>query len=157
MGKARLKAQIVQPEDIAYIWEQVAPLLEKTKEHSEGELETDDFLEPLTHGDMQLWIATEENEMHSAMVTQIVTYPQKQILRIISIAGSDFKKLYEFNDMVESFAVKTGCTGMELWGRKGWKKLLPDWESNYIVYDRGYLGLHSTLVRKTVLHSKPGL
>ena len=42
-----MKAQIVQPEDIAYIWDQVAPLLERTKEHSEGELETDDFLEPL--------------------------------------------------------------------------------------------------------------
>ena len=133
MGKARLKAQIVQPEDIPYIWDKVAPLLERTKEHSEGELETDDFLEPLTHGDMQLWIATEDSKMHSVMVTQIVPYPQKKILRVISIAGSDFKRLYEFNDMIESFATNAGCTGMELWGRKGWKKLLPDWESNYIV------------------------
>ena len=33
MGKARLKAQIVQPEDIAYIWEEVAPLLEKVKDY----------------------------------------------------------------------------------------------------------------------------
>ena len=103
-----MKAHIVQPEDIAYIWELVAPLLERSKEHSVGELETDDFLEPLTHGDMQLWIATEDQKMHSAMVTQIVPYPQKQVLRVISIAGSDFKKLYEFNDMVESFAIKTG-------------------------------------------------
>ena len=136
MGKARLKAQIVQPEDIAYIWEEVAPLLERVKEHSEGEHEPDDLLEPLTHADMQLWIATEDQKMHSAMVTQIVPYPQKQVLRVISIAGSDFKKLYEFNDMVESFAIRAGCSGMELWGRKGWKKLLPDWESNYIVYSK---------------------
>ena len=35
-----MKAHIVQPEDIAYIWEQVAPLLDRVKEHSEGELET---------------------------------------------------------------------------------------------------------------------
>ena len=103
---------------------------------TQGEFEADDYLESLTHGDMQLWIATEDNNMHSAMVTQIVPYPQKQILRVILIAGSDFKRLYEFNDMVESFAIKTGCSGMELWGRKGWKKLLPDWESNYIVYTK---------------------
>ena len=125
-----MKAQIVQPEDIAYIWEEVSPLIEMARKHSEGELETDDFLEPLTHGDMQLWIATEDNNMHSAMVTQIVPYPQKQILRVILIAGSDFKRLYEFNDMIESFAIRTGCSAMELWGRKGWKKMLPDWESN---------------------------
>ena len=136
MDISRLKAQIVQPEDIAYIWEDVSPLIEMARKHSEGELETDDFLEPLTHGDMQLWIATEDSKMHSVMVTQIVPYPQKKILRVISIAGSDFKRLYEFNEMVESFAVRTGCTGMELWGRKGWKKLLPDWESNYIVYTK---------------------
>ena len=128
-----MKAHIVQPEDIAYIWEEVAPLLDRVKEHSEGELETDDFLEPLTHGDMQLWIATENKEMHSAMVTQIVPYPQKQVLRVISIAGSDFKKLYEFNDMVESFAIKTGCSGMELWGRKGWKKVLKEYKEDCIL------------------------
>ena len=136
MDISRLKAQIVQPEDIAYIWEDVSPLIEMARKHSEGELETDDFLEPLTHGDMQLWIATEDNNMHSAMVTQIVPYPQKKILRVILIAGSDFKRLYEFNDMIESFAIRTGCSAMELWGRKGWKKLLPDWESNYIVYTK---------------------
>ena len=131
-----MKAQIVQPEDIAHIWEQVAPLLDRVKEHSEGEAEPDDFLEPLTHGDMQLWIFTEESSLHSAMITQIIVYPQKKILRVISIAGSEFEKLRQFNDMVESFAIKTGCTGLELWGRKGWKKLLPDWESNYIVYTK---------------------
>ena len=136
MDISRLKAQIVQPEDVAYIWDQVAPLLEKVKEYSEGEAEPDDFLEALTHGDMQLWIATEDNNMHSAMVTQIVPYPQKQILRVILIAGSDFKRLYEFNDMIESFAIRTGCSAMELWGRKGSKKMLPDWESNYIVYTK---------------------
>ena len=86
-----MKAHIVQPEDIAYIWDQVAPLLERTKEHSEGELETDDFLEPLTHGDMQLWIATEQSDVHAVMVTQLITYPQKKILRIISLAGEDFE------------------------------------------------------------------
>ena len=131
-----MKAQIVQPEDIAHIWEQVAPLLDRVKEHSEGEAEPDDFLEHLSHVEMQLWIFIEESSLHSAMITQIIVYPQKKILRVISIAGSEFEKLRQFNDVVELFAIKTGCTGLELWGRKGWKKLLPDWESNYIVYTK---------------------
>ena len=131
-----MKAQIVAPEDVAYIWEEVAPLLDKVQEHTEGEVESDDFLEPLTHGDMQLWIATEDKNLHSVMITQIIPYPQKQVLRVISLAGSDFKKLNQFQAMLESFAIKTGCTSLELWGRKGWKKLLPEWESNYIVYTK---------------------
>ena len=131
-----MKAHIVQPEDVPYIWDQVAPLLDRVREHTEGELETDDYLGELSDGNMQLWIATENNGLHSIMVTQIAVYPQKKVLKIISMAGSEFSRLYEFNDMVESFAIKTGCSGMELWGRKGWKKLLPDWESNYIVYTK---------------------
>ena len=131
-----MKARIIQPEDVAYVWEEVAPLLDTVKEHTEGELETDDFLEPLTHGDMQLWIATEGSTVHGVMVTQLIPYPQKKILRIISLAGDNFEELREFQEMIEAFAVKTGCTALEMWGRKGWKKLLPDWESNYIVYTK---------------------
>ena len=131
-----MKANIVQPEDIPYIWDQVAPLLDRVREHTEGELETDDYLGELSDGNMQLWIATENNGLHSIRVTQIAVYPQKKVLKIISMAGSEFSRLYEFNDMVESFATKTGCSSMELWGRKGWKKLLPDWKSNYIVFTK---------------------
>jgi hypothetical protein len=131
-----LKARIIQPEDVAYVWEEVAPLLDTVKEHTEGELETDDFLEPLTHGDMQLWIATEGSTVHGVMVTQLIPYPQKKILRIISLAGDNFEELRGFQEMIEAFAVKTGCTALEMWGRKGWKKLLPDWEDTYVVYTK---------------------
>ena len=131
-----MKARIIQPEDVAYVWEEVAPLLDTVKEHTEGELETDDFLEPLTHGDMQLWIATEGSTVHGVMVTQLIPYPQKKILRIISLAGDNFEELRGFQEMIEAFAVKTGCTALEMWGRKGWKKLLPDWEDTYVVYTK---------------------
>ena len=131
-----MKAHIVQPEDIAYIWEEVAPLLEMVQEHTEGELETDDFLEPLTHGNMQLWIATEDKDIHAVMVTQFVIYPQKNILRIISLAGDDFEKIRNFQEIIEGFAIKNECTALEMWGRKGWKKLLPDWRDTYIVYTK---------------------
>ena len=131
-----MKAQIVQPEDVAHIWDQVAPLLEKVKEHTEGEFETDDYLEPLTHGDMHLWIATENSDVRAAMVTQFAIYPQKNILRIISMAGDDFEEIRGFQDMIEAFAIKMGCSALEMWGRKGWKKLLPDWNDTYIVYTK---------------------
>tara|TARA_R100001530_G_C4317275_1_gene154733 strand:+ start:1017 stop:1436 length:420 start_codon:yes stop_codon:yes gene_type:complete len=132
-----MKAQLIDPEDVAYVWEHVAPLLDKVQEHTEGEVESEDFLEPLTHGDMQLWIATEDKSLHSVMITQIIPYPQKKVLRVISLSGSEFnEKLSEFQAMLESFAIRTGCSSLELWGRKGWKKLLPDWESNYIVYTK---------------------
>jgi len=135
-----LKAHLIQPEDIQYVWEEVVPLLKKVTRHTEGELEPEDFFKPLTFGEMQLWIAIERDNIEAAMVTQKIEYPQKTILRIISLAGEDFEKIRGFQNMVESFAIKTGCSALEMWGRKGWKKLLPDWKDTYIVYTKDLQG-----------------
>jgi len=92
---------------------------------------------PLTQGAMQLWIATEEKNITLAMVTQIISYPQKKVLRVIAISGEKFIEAHsQFNDMVEAFAIRVGCSSMELWGRKGWKKMLPDWKDSYIVFTK---------------------
>ena len=113
-------------------------MLAKAAVHSEGELEPEDFIEPLSTGEMQLWVAYEDNEsIHAAMVTQFIQYPQKKILRIISVAGEDFKwNITNFQEMIDSFALKYGCTAIELWGRKGWKKLLPEWKDAYTEYTK---------------------
>jgi hypothetical protein len=131
----------LRPEDIAHVWANVEPLLATVTQHAEGEMEPDDYLESLTHGVMQLWIATEEKEIIIAMVTQIIPYPQKKVLRVIAIAGEKFMEAHsQFNDIVETFAVRVGCSSMELWGRKGWKKMLPEWKDSYIVFTKDLQG-----------------
>ena len=135
MGKT-LKAHLLDPDDVEYVWEKVEPILARVIPHSEGELETGDILDLVTEGSMQLWIVAENKEIIAALVTQIITYPQKRILRLVSLAGEDFNKFKHFLDIVESFAIQKGCTALELWGRKGWKKLLPEWNSEYIVYTK---------------------
>ena len=131
-----MKAHLLDPDDVEYVWEKVEPILARVIPHSEGELETDDILDLVTEGSMQLWIVAENKEIIAALVTQIITYPQKRILRLVSLAGEDFDKFKHFLDIVESFAIQKGCTALELWGRKGWKKLLPEWNSEYIVYTK---------------------
>tara|TARA_B100000287_G_scaffold402085_1_gene422698 strand:- start:596 stop:955 length:360 start_codon:yes stop_codon:yes gene_type:complete len=112
-------------------------MLHRIREHSEGELETDDFLDHLMNGGMQLWISTEDKEIVMSAVTQIISYPQKRVLRVIALAGENFKEVHDnCINMVEAFAIKNQCSALELWGRKGWKKMLPDWNSNYIVFTK---------------------
>ena len=131
-----MKAHLLDPDDVECIWDQVEPILARAVSRSEGELKTNDILNFVIEGDMQLWIVAENKEIIAALVTQIITYPQKRILRLVSLAGEDFNKFKHFLDMVQSFAIQKGCTALELWGRKGWKKLLPEWNSKYIVYTK---------------------
>ncbi len=132
-----MKALVINPENIPVIWNDVAPLLDRVTEHNEGQFEANDYLEPLTSKVMQLWIAVEGDYLHTVMITKIIEYPNKRDLRVIAIAGSELKTLHsKFNDMIESFALREGCSSMELWGRKGWKKMLPDWKDSYTVFTK---------------------
>ena len=83
------KIVLVSSDDVSYIWEKIHPHLELMEPHSEGELAPEDFYEAITNGDMQLWTAIKDNEIMASMVTQIVPYPRKRVLRIISIAGEE--------------------------------------------------------------------
>ena len=133
---SNMKAHLLDPDDVEYVWDKVEPILARVVSRSEGELETEDILDLVTEGRMQLWIVAENKEIIAALVTQIITYPQKKVLRLVSLAGEDFNKFKHFLDMVQSFAIQKDCIALELWGRKGWKKLLPEWKSEYIVYNK---------------------
>jgi len=132
-----LKAGIVDIKDIQYVWPKVEPMLDKVCHRSQGELLAKDYLPYIMDGDMQLWLGLDEDKIFISMVTQFIYYPQKKILRVIAIAGEKFLEAHEkFNDMFESFAITNDCSALELWGRKGWKKMLPDWDSKYIVFTK---------------------
>ena len=122
---------LVSNEDVPYIWENVLPHIEAMEPHSEGELSPVDFYEALTNAEMQLWVAIEKKEILASMITQIVPYPRKRVLRIISIGGEDMEKWLGFMSLLEEWALSVGCTSLECWGRKGWLKVLKDWKCSY--------------------------
>jgi len=125
------KIILISPDDVSYIWETVLPHIEAMEPHSEGELSPVDFYEALTNAEMQLWVAIEKKEILASMITQIVPYPRKRVLRIISIGGEDMEKWLGFMSLLEEWALSVGCTSLECWGRKGWLKVLKDWKCSY--------------------------
>ena len=133
-----LSCRLIRVEHIDDVWTEVKPYIDRCVPHSEGELETEDFYDFLANGEMQLWIAidkseTEDNEIIAAMITQIIVYPRKRILRIIAIAGDEMDRWMHFLPEIEDRALEAGCTAREAWGRKGWLKVLTDWKCSYHV------------------------
>ena len=122
---------LVPPTQVPHIWEKVHEHLLRMAPHSEGELEPEDFFEALTEGEMQLWVAIENKDIVASMVTQVVPYPRKRVLRIISIGGDGMDRWIEQLPMVEDWALSMGCTSLECWGRRGWLKVLKDWKCSY--------------------------
>ena len=134
------KIVLVSSDDVPYIWEKIHPHLELMEPHSEGELAPEDFYEAITNGDMQLWTAIKDNEIMASMVTQIVPYPRKRVLRIISIAGEEMNGWIKYIPLIEDWALSAGCTSLECWGRKGWLKILKDWKCSYHIITKDLTG-----------------
>ena len=125
------KVALVEAEDIDMVWDDVVPLIEKALRHAEGELIPDDIKKHLDSANLRLWVALEGRDVIAAMVTEIIQYPRKKIVRVITLAGKDMSLWYDFLPMLEGYAIRHGCSSLEAWTRKGMTRKLKDWKHSY--------------------------
>ncbi len=92
-------------------------------EHAGGTHSEDDVLDLLRADQAQFWPAA-----NSAMVTELVEYPNGRHCRIW-LAGGEYDELRALErDMVIPWASSMGCRRIELVGRKGWARRLNDYQ-----------------------------
>ena len=127
----KCQVALVEAEDIDMVWGEVSPLIKKALLHAEGELIPEDIKKHLDTSDLRLWVALENKDVLAAMVTEIIQYPRKKIVRVITLAGKDMNMWYEFLPMVEGYAIRNGCSSLEAWSRKGMARKLKDWKHSY--------------------------
>jgi hypothetical protein len=125
------KVALVEAEDIDMVWGDVVPLIEKALLHAEGELMPDDIKKHLDSADLRLWVALKDKDVIASMVTEIIQYPRKKIVRVITLAGKDMSLWYDFLPMLEGYAIRNGCSSLEAWTRKGMTRKLKDWKHSY--------------------------
>ena len=134
------QAQLVQPNEIPYMWHQVKPLIDKALVHSNGELTSDDVLELLLSKRESLIVGYTDpedsyKEILMAAVTEVVQYPRKKVLRIIAWAtksGYDGDEWLTLFNTIEYIGKQSGCDYIEAWTRKGMAKKLK-WDHEYSV------------------------
>jgi len=134
------KISIINQNEVEAVWPFVIEHLERAVAFSNGEIETKDFLPLLLDEEMQLWVAVGDGECVAAMVTQIIIYPRKKIMRVIAIGGRDMKIWMKNIDMLENFALAMGCTELEAWTKRGFLRVLKDWKMSHIVIKKDLKG-----------------
>ena len=137
------RVALVSPDDVSMVWDDVVVFIDEALKHAEGELKSEALILPLSKGEQRLWVALEKGEITAAMITEIIPYPRKRILRIITIAAKDghgMEKWYDFLPMVEGFALNNGCSSLEAWTRKGMARKLKDWTHHYMVITKQLKG-----------------
>lgn len=94
------------------------PYIEAALAHAHGTHTTDDVLKIIVSGDAQFW-AFED----AAIVTEIIRYPQKTVLRFW-LAGGNLETLTDAEPEIIEWSKQWGCEGVEIFGRRGWVRAL---------------------------------
>lgn len=117
------------------LWALARPHLEPSVAMSRGRFEIDDVGILCAHGYMQLWVATRDERVIGAMVTEIVTYPRKRAARVVFAGGTHLRSWYRLaSEAVEDWGRSWGCTALEAFGRKGWGRLVGAEEDGVGIY-----------------------
>lgn len=107
---------------ITEAWPKHVSRIEEALSYGNGEYELTDIFDAVRAGQMQMW-ATDK----SVAVTTLVQYPRRRTCLIV-LAGGDLDDLRENLPFVEEWAVWHECDAVEVMGRKGWLRALPDYE-----------------------------
>jgi len=124
----------VQWHQVPSVWEMAYPQLEKAVKRNKG-FTMADIKEQLLRRMMQMWLSvTDKNEIEAVAITQMQLYPQKKTCFLLFLGGQDREHWKPFMDDLETWAIDSGCTDMEFIGRKGWAKIMTDFDPVETVY-----------------------
>lgn len=96
------------------------------------EVTVESVLTSIQKGDSQLWLITEEDVV-GIVVTNLVTYPTTKRLLIHLLGGDGAEDWVHLISEIEEWSKSKGLDGIEIQGRKGWLKLLPDYSCDRVL------------------------
>ena len=131
---------LVEPEDVTEVWSWVREGVEKAMLHSDSVMEGDDFVPQLLDGSCRLWLFISENKIVGHMITQLIRYPRKSFVRVLTMECKGGEKgmlgmdlWHKFVSIIEEYAARHGCQHLEAYTRKGMVRALEKhgWENQF--------------------------
>ena len=123
----------IRSENIDSWWSLVEEYLNAALKYGLGEYSIEDIKKSCKSKNMQLWVKFNKEGVQGAFVTKIAKYPQKNLLIVILLGGDRFPEWRDEADaLLNAFGKENNCEYVELFGRKGWGKILKDINYNEV-------------------------
>lgn len=123
----------IPAEFLAEAWDDFAPWLAAALERGgDGTFNLTDVYEGISKREMQLWGVWREG-WRAGVVTQIAGTPRKTVLLILLVGGEEMSDWLPLLEDLCRYGKEKGASMAEIVGRHGWRKLLPDWDSQVIL------------------------
>jgi hypothetical protein len=129
---ASVELSCVDPKQVASIWPHVGHLIRRAMERGRmgrfEDVETD-----VLGSNAYLWLAIDSGSVLAAAVTKVTAENGERLCTIVACGGHDWKKFGGLIAGLETYARAEGCRRMEIAGRPGWLRRLPDYRLAKIV------------------------
>lgn len=127
----------VPPDAVGQVWPFVAGLASTIAETSAGRVNAEHIKAHIEAGAMQLWIVLDENGAAlAAVITEVVVYPLSKVCVVRGLAGHDRARWLHHLADIEAWARKIECTRIEVRGRKGMAKVLPEYKLTAVFLEK---------------------
>ena len=131
-----IKLYNIPTSNVDAIWRVVVGDIANALARSNNYALVDHFKKWIKEEKMQLWIlwdheAIENNsKYYGVVVTEIVKRKLIQSCNIFIVTGRQRQQWQHLISVLEDFALKNNCTNMELIARKGWTRIMKQFQYN---------------------------
>ena len=119
---------LLTPKQVIEHWRTIEPAISSALKSSVNESTTYDYLtwlqDPACY---QCWAVQDEEIIVNISVTKINTYATHKSLHLVTttgINGGRWDTYKEAHHIIEDYARSQGCRRIEMYGRKGWSRIL---------------------------------
>ena len=125
----------IPAEHIETVWVLAAPVLQRVVDGG-GDISVEAFRSSLIERERQLWFVWSD-DLEAVFITQLVFTPHGKVANIDALAGENLANWIGLIEGVEDWARAEGCVKVEIVGRRGWSRVLPEYDiAQYVLEKR---------------------
>jgi len=126
------------------VWSLVKKDISEALSYSGNHTDAQFVYDTIKQSKMQLWIVWDKDKeatidkYYGVVVTEIVKRKLIQSCNIFIVTGKHRQKWQHLISVLEDFAIENNCTNMELIARKGWQRIMEqfDYKQTHVVLEK---------------------
>lgn len=122
--------------DIKTFWPIAKPHIEAVINRVDDETDIDEIYDELIAQKRQLWMVFKKGEVVASVLTRITICNGKRVGYLTHAGGQGANEWFDIVNPIGEFFKAEECEKFRIFGRKGWKKYLPDWRNDLIMFER---------------------
>lgn len=123
------------PQQVHLFWPHVSHLLRSAIQRT-GLSDWEETERSILDGKALLWLAWDGEKIISAAATTLAKVDRQKICTLVACGGEDMMQWFPLLEKIEGYARDEGCDCVRIFGRKGWARMLKDYEMTNIVLER---------------------